>query len=382
MADLNKKILIVGCGLSGAVCAQELANKGFNIEILEKRNHIAGNLYDYVDRYGITIHKYGPHTFHTNKKNIFEYIKKFYQWDKYKVFCGAKILNKCTPTPFNFKTIDDYFSKEKAKIIKKAFLEKYQEGSTVSVLDVINSDNIYIKEFGKFVFEHDYRPYTAKQWGLDPEKIDPSILVRVPIRVGYEEGYFTDPIEVMPHGLYTEFIKNLLDNNRISVKLNTDALDFLSIDKNKIRVKGLNYEPIVIYTGPVDELFKYVHGNLPYRSLRFVVKHFERDSFQDYSIVACPESKKFTRIVEYKKMYHTKVFGTSVVYEYPEEYKLNTNEPYYPLLKSDSIALYNKYKELASSINNLFLCGRLACYKYFNMDQTIENALKTVQGIN
>ena len=371
-----KQALVVGCGLSGSVIARELAENGFNVTILEKRNHIGGNMYDYVDEYGILVHKYGPHTFHTSKKELFDYMCKYAQWDEYHLTCGAEINGICTPTPFNYKTIDDFYPINEACILKSEIAKTFPNRDTATVVEALNCGNEKVENYARFLFDNDYSLYSAKQWGVAPSEIDPSILKRVPLRFNYNEGYFNDEFQVMPHTSFTSFFENLLNHKNISVNLNIDALNHITIKDSEIYYNGNRISYPVIYSGPLDELFCCCYGRLPYRSLRFEWKHENKKSFQKYPVVAYPQAKDYVRIIEYKKLPVQNVFGTTYEIEYSLPYKKGEhNEPYYPMLTCDSLELYEKYKVLSDQVDNLYTCGRLGEFKYYNMDQALENAL-------
>lgn len=377
-----KQALVVGCGLSGAVIARELAEKGFYVQILEKRNHIGGNMYDYVDEHGILVHKYGPHTFHTKKKELYDYICQYGEWDEYHLTCGAEINNICTPTPFNYKTIDDFYPAKEAEKIKKEIASVFPGRDTATVVETLNCGNSVIADYAQFLFENDYSLYSAKQWGVSPSEIDPSVLKRVPLRFNYEEGYFDDAFQYMPHVSFTTFFEKLLDHPGIDVKLNIDALEHLKIDNEKILYNGKVIDYPVVYTGALDELFDCCYEKLPYRSLRFEWKYEEKDSFQKYPVVAYPQVPDYVRIIEYKKLPIQNVKGTSYEVEYALPYKKGeNNEPYYPLLTEESQEIYSKYLDKATEIANLYVCGRLGDFKYYNMDQALERALSVVKNI-
>ena len=371
-----KQALVVGCGLSGAVIARELAENGYEVKILEKRNHIGGNMYDYVDEHGILVHKYGPHTFHTKKKELYEYMCKYAEWDEYHLTCGAEIDGITTPTPFNYKTIDDFYSKEQADVIKKEIEETFPGKDYATVVEALNSENTTVAGYAQFLFDKDYSLYSAKQWGCKPAEIDPSILKRVPLRFNYNEGYFDDEYHVMPKKSFTTFFENILNHKNIQVELNVDALDHLKIIDNKTYVDEIPVDYPVIYSGPLDELFDCLYGKLPYRSLCFEWKYEDKDSFQKYPVVAYPQAKDYVRIIEYKKLPIQDVKGTTYEVEYSLPYKKGQdNEPYYPLLTGESQENYKKYSDMAKKVQNLFVCGRLGNFKYYNMDQALKNAL-------
>lgn len=371
-----KQALVVGCGLSGAVVARELAEHGYKVKILERRNHVGGNMYDYVDEYGILVHKYGPHTFHTKKKNLYDYMCKYEEWDEFHLTCGAEINGICTPTPFNYQTIDDFYGEHEAINLKKEIEKTFPGRKTATVVETLNCGNDAVEGYAQFLFDNDYSLYSAKQWGVSPSEIDPSILKRVPLRFNYEIGYFDDVYQVMPHTGFTRFFENILKNDNITVELGVDALELLDIVDGKLIYDGQEVEYPVVYSGPLDELFHAEFGELPYRSLRFEWKHEEIDSFQNMPVVAYPQAPDFVRIIEYKKLPVQHVKGTTYEVEYSLPYKPgDKNEPYYPLLTDESQKAYENYKKRADDIKYLYVCGRLGNFKYYNMDQALEVAL-------
>lgn len=372
-----EKVLVIGAGLSGAVIGRHLAEKGVKVDIWEKRSHIAGNMYDYEDDHGFLVQKYGPHTFHTIKKELYEYMCRYEDWQDYKLTCGAVWDGKYTPTPFNFTTIDTFYPEEKAEELKQHLLQAFKGRSTATVVEVLGNEDPLVREYAEFLFRNDYAPYTAKQWGVSPEEIDPSVLARVPLRFSYDTGYFDDPYQVMPMHSFTSFFENLLHHPNIHVELRQDALKRLEIKDNQVMVDGRPFEGLVVYTGPIDELFHLQYGKLPYRSLRFEWKYSDKDSIQDAPVVAYPQEKGFTRITEYKKLPVQDKPGSSYAVEYPLPYEEGKNmEPYYPVLTKDSKEQYGKYKALADKVPQLICCGRLADFKYYNMDQALDRALE------
>lgn len=382
------KYIVIGCGISGVTIARLLAEAGHKVEIWERRNHIAGNMYDYVDEHGILVHQYGPHIFHTSNQKVWEFVNRFEEWKPFNLVCGAVWDGKYTPTAFNFKTIDTFYPVDKAKILKRKLLNAYHGRKSASVVEVLENEDPDIRGYAEFLFQNDYAPYTAKQWGISPSEIDPSVLQRVPIRFSYDEAYFTDTYEAMPVHSYTRMFKNMLSHGNIDIKLGIEALDRISIVRNKFVLDS--DAPIkVIYSGALDELFNLQYGRLPYRSLRFEWKFEDINSFQKAPVVAYPKEPGFTRITEYKKLPVQNVRGTTYAVEYPLPYVPGSNnEPYYPVLTEKSQEQYKRYKKLADSIDNLICCGRLADFRYYNMDQAIASALeiakKEVQqfGIN
>ncbi len=376
----NAEVIIVGAGLCGAVIARELAEQGKKVLIWEKRTHIGGNMYDYVDDYGFLVQKYGPHAFHTTKKELYQYMCRFETWQDYALCCGAEMDKTITPTPFNFKTIEDFYGPEEAQQLKEKIKAVFGERTSATVVELLEHPEPLIRGYAEFLFEKDYGPYTAKQWGISPKEVDPSILKRVPVEFSYEEGYFKDEFQAMPVHSFTRFFENLLDHPQISVECEKDALDHLSLEGNTLLLDGKPCEMPVVYTGALDGLFRHDLGELPYRSLRFQWKHDEKDSLQPYPIVAYPQEEGYTRITEFKKLPPQEGKGTSYAVEYPLMYeKGSQQEPYYPLLTEESQNLYQQYLKRATEISPLVLCGRLADFKYYNMDQALERALEVVE---
>lgn len=372
-----EKVLVIGAGLSGAVIGRHLAEKGVKVDIWEKRSHIAGNMYDYEDDHGFLVQKYGPHTFHTINKELYEYMCRYEDWQDYKLTCSAVWDGKYTPTPFNFTTIDIFYPEEKAEELKQHLREAFKGRSTATVVEVLGNEDPLVREYAEFLFRNDYAPYTAKQWGVSPEEIDPSVLARVPLRFSYDTGYFDDPYQVMPMHSFTRFFENLLHHPNIHVELGQDALKRLEIRENQLFVDGTPFDGLVVYTGPIDELFHLQYGKLPYRSLRFEWKYSEEDSIQDAPVVAYPQEKGFTRITEYKKLPVQDKPGSSYAVEYPLPYEEGKDmEPYYPVLTKESQEQYGRYKALADKVPQLICCGRLADFKYYNMDQALDRALE------
>lgn len=374
--------LVIGCGLSGAVVARHLAERGRQVTIWERRDHIGGNMYDYVDEHGFLVQKYGPHTFHTKKKELYDYMCRFGRWQDYKLTCGAAWGGKYTPTPFNFTTIDTFYPAEKAELLKEKLKKAFSGRDTATVVEVLAHPDEDIRGYAEFLFQNDYAPYTAKQWGVSPSEIDPSVLKRVPLRFSYEEGYFDDPYQVMPEQSFTHFFQNLLDHPNIHVELGVEALDHIQIRNDRIILDGVPLEIPVVYTGALDELFGGIYGRLPYRSLRFEWKYEDKESLQDAPVVAYPQEAGYTRITEYKKLPVQTGTGTSYALEYPLTYQEGTQqEPYYPVLTEQSQQQYEQYRRAAEAVPNLICCGRLADFKYYNMDQALEQALRAFENI-
>jgi UDP-galactopyranose mutase len=278
-----------------------------------------------------------------------------------------------SPSPANFKTIDLFYDSREAEMLRSRLKTRYNEKKTVTIFELLDCGDAAIKKYAEKLFELNYRPYTVKQWGLSPQEIDSSILKRVPVRLDYTDAYFDDAYQLLPKNGYINFFRNLLDHENIEVALNADAVDVLKIDMKDKQISFKGRPVPVVYTGAIDELLEYRYGRLPYRSLRFDYQTIHTDSFQDASVVAHPGAQGYTRITEYKKMPAQNIPGlTTVVYEYPlPSDKAGNNEPYYPVLNGDNVLLYDKYRSDLEGISGLFLCGRLADYKYYNMDAAV-----------
>lgn len=376
---MEHNVLVIGCGLTGAVIARYLAEKcNKKVKILERRSHIGGNMYDYIDEHGILVQKYGPHTFHTKKKELYEFMCQYAEWEPYTLTCMAEIDGKATPTPFNFQTIDDFYNSGDAENLKAHIKKYYGKKTTATVLEALSCLDPVIREYAQFLYDKDYSLYTAKQWGISPTEIDPSIFKRVPLRFSYDIGYLGDPYEAMPKISFVEFFKNLLNHSNIDIELNAEAMNHLEINEEgtSILIDGKDCSIPVVYTGALDELFKGIDGYLPYRSLHFDMKYEDIESKQAAPVVAYPQAEGYTRITEFKKIPIQNVKGTTYAVEYPSKYNAEEkSEPYYPVLTNESQKQYELYKLRADKIENLIYCGRLADFKYYNMDQALERAL-------
>lgn len=371
--------IVVGAGLSGSITARYLAEeKNKKVLVMDKRNHIGGNAYDYINDEGILVQKYGPHIFHTNNDKVMKYLEKWGTWKPFNLKCMVYMNEKYTPSPFNFQTIDDYFTEEKAQSIKTHLKEQFPGRESATIVEMLENDDEVVKEYAQFLFDNDYSLYTAKQWGIDPKEIDISVLKRVPVLLSYETGYFSDTYQAMPEGGFTTVIKNILDHSNIDVVLNRNVMEDIGIDRLAGLIKYKGESIPMIYTGALDELLDYQFGRLPYRTLEFEWKTVETDSYQDAPVVAYPQEAGYTRITEYKKLPVQQVAGKSTIaVEYPVKVSEDAEvEPYYPIPTESSEKAYAQYKNAVEGITNLYLCGRLAEYKYYNMDQVIERALE------
>jgi UDP-galactopyranose mutase len=383
-------VVVVGSGFAGSVFAREMAESNKKVLILEKRPHIGGNMYDEYSIENINIHKYGPHIFHTNNKKVFNYLERFSNWYEYKHRVMGRIDGEFVPIPFNFTSIDILFPNEKGKKLKKILTEYFGENNRVFIFDLINHHNNTIHEFGEFVFNKVYQNYTIKQWGIPIQEVDKSVFSRIPIITGYDNRYFTDLIQRMPCYGFRSLFSSMLTHKNIHIRLNTDASVVLSLDfsTRKVLFEGRDFPGTVLFTGPIDQFLNYKFGPLPYRSLHFVFENVKSSYYQPCAVVNYPNSELYTRITEFKyfdqEAKHNDMISSNTVIlkEYPISYEIfNENEPYYPVTNEKNNILYRKYIESTSIFKNLFLCGRLAEYKYFNMDLVIANSLSLAEKL-
>lgn len=376
--------VVVGCGFAGATIANLLANKGQKVLIVEKRSQYGGNMYDYYDENGVLVHKYGPHIFHTNSKKVFDYLSSFTPFEEYKHKVLGNIDGTLVPIPFNFTSLEKLLPKE-AKTIEEKLTSKYPGKVRVSILELLNDEDEQIKNFGQYVYEKVFIHYTAKQWGIHPDKVDKSVINRVPVILGYEDLYFGDTYQYMPVKGFTEIFRQMLNNKNISIILDTPAKELLKLEDGKIYLDGELFSGRVFYSGAIDELFDYRFGPLPYRSLNLVFERHNVTYYQPNSVVNYTTSEDFTRISEFKYLSNQHIEGkTTILKEYSLPYDKDNpacSDPYYPIQNPENQALYGKYLELSKTYPQLTLCGRLAEYKYYNMDAVILRAMEIVENL-
>lgn len=369
------KIVIVGAGLSGATMARLFADAGKDVTVVDKRATIGGNAYDYVDENGITVQPYGPHIFHTNEKAVFDFLSKFSEWTPYEHRVLANLNGKLVPVPFNLTSLFACYPKDKAERIRQILTDEIGLDQKVPILQLKKHENAEIREFADFVYDNIFYKYTQKQWQMKPEELGEAVMNRVPVYVSYEDRYFTDEFQFMPKNGFTDMIAHMLDDPHIHVKLNTDAQQMLSCADGKIYLDGAAFDGIVVYTGRVEELFDYKFGPLPYRSLTFEFKTLDCASYQPAAVVNYTTDKQYTRISEFTKFACGPRDKTVIVKEYSKACD-KSDIPYYPIPIESNYALYAKYQEEAARYQNLYLLGRLANYKYINMDVAVLNAIK------
>ena len=356
--------LIVGAGYAGSVLAERLARVGNKkVLIIDKRNHIAGNAYDHYNEDGILVHKYGPHIFHTNSRDVFDYLSKFTEWHNYQHKVLACVDGQMVPMPINLNTINSLYGLN----LSSADVEDFFASRAEDVKKVSTSEDVVVSKVGRELYEKFFRGYTRKMWELDPSELDASVTARVPTRTNKDDRYFTDTYQAMPLHGYTKMFEKMLSHPNIKIMLNTSYQEIM----DEISYKKL------IFTGPVDEYFNFCFGKLPYRSIDFKFETLSNEQFQPTGTVNYPNDYAFTRITEFKYLTGQKNPKTSIVYEFPKA----EGDPYYPIPKPENSLLYKKYQALADQLSNTYFVGRLATYKYYNMDQVVAQALSTFKKI-
>ncbi|WP_266203515.1 UDP-galactopyranose mutase [Pontibacter kalidii] len=356
--------LIVGAGFAGSVLAERLASQlNRKVLIIDRRNHIAGNAYDHYNEEGVLVHKYGPHIFHTNSKEVFEYLSRFTAWRPYEHRVLASVDGQLVPIPINLDTINKLYGLNLTAFDVDGFFKSVAE----EVLPVRTSEDVVVSRVGRELYEKFFRNYTRKQWGMDPSELDKSVTSRVPVRTNRDDRYFTDTYQAMPLHGYTAMFEKLLAHPNIKIMLNTDYHEIL----------GLIPFREMVYTGPVDEYFGFKYGKLRYRSLEFRHETLDKSVHLPAAVVNYPNEHAYTRITEFKYLTGQQHPKTSIVYEYPQA----EGDPYYPVPRPENAAIYNKYKKLADATPGVYFVGRLATYKYYNMDQVVAQALTLFRKI-
>jgi UDP-galactopyranose mutase len=356
--------LVVGAGFAGSVIAERLASQhGARVLLIDKRSHVGGNAHDRLDAAGVLIHEYGPHIFHTNSADVVTYLSAFTAWRPYEHRVRACVDGKLLPIPINLDTINALYGLCLTERDVGAFLAERAEPRAV----VRTSEDVVLASVGRDLYEKFFRNYTRKQWGLDPSELDASVTARIPTRTSRDDRYFTDSFQAMPRDGYTALFQRMLAHPGITVLLDTDYRDL---------ARHVDYDELV-FTGPVDEFFDQRFGELPYRSLDFVFETFDRETFQRYPVINYPNELDYTRITEFKYLTGQRHSKTTVVYEYPRA----SGDPYYPVPTPESAARYRRYKALADDTPGVHFAGRLASYKYYNMDQVVAQALVAARRI-
>jgi UDP-galactopyranose mutase len=356
--------LIVGAGFAGSVLAERLASKcNKKVLIIDKRNHIGGNTYDYYDKAGILVHKYGPHIFHTNSKDVFEYLSQFTEWRPYEHRVLGSVDGQMVPIPINQTTINTLYGLN----LCSDEVESFYQSKAEKIAPIRTSADVVLGRVGKELYEKFFKNYTKKQWDMDPSQLDASVTARVPVRTNKDDRYFTDTYQVMPLHGYTEMFSKMLSHPNIKIMLNTD---------HKEIIDSIPYKKI-IYTGPIDSYFDCCYGKLPYRSLEFKHETHDMEKFQPTGTVNYPNEQAYTRITEFKYLTGQKHPKTSIVYEFSKA----EGDPYYPIPTQENAEIYKKYQLLADTLTNVYFTGRLGTYKYYNMDQVVAQSLTLFKKI-
>jgi UDP-galactopyranose mutase len=356
--------VIVGAGFSGTVVAERLADQGMRVLVLDRRPHIGGNAHDREDAHGVLIHPYGPHIFHTNSDRIVEYLSQFTDWRPYEHRVLAKVENQLLPIPINIDTVNRLYGLSLDESTIQAFYDAVREPRE----DIRTSEDVVLNAVGRDLYEKFFHGYTRKQWGLDPSQLSASVAARIPTRTNHDDRYFTDSFQCMPAEGYTQMFARMLDHPNIRLETGVDYL------ANRSRFRADH----VVYTGPIDAYFGYCHGKLPYRSLHFEHEHLAGVAqVQPVGTVNYPNDYRYTRSTEFKHLTGQRHSGTSVVREYP----CAEGDPYYPIPRPENEALYKRYKAMALAAPGVTFVGRLAMYRYYNMDQCVGAALKAAETI-
>lgn len=356
--------LIVGAGFAGSVCAERLASAGHSILLIDRRPHIGGNAYDEVDAHGILVHPYGPHIFHTNAKRVFEYLSRFTDWRFYEHRVLAEVEGDLLPIPINRTTINRLYGLD----LDEDGVRRFIEDVRVPRDPIRTSEDVVLSSVGPDLCDKFFRGYTAKQWGLDLSELSAGVAARIPTRTNDDDRYFTDNFQYMPAEGYARMFERMLDHPNIEIRTGTDLAEVRdSVDFGHM-----------IYSGPIDAFYDCRFGKLPYRSLEFRHEHIAgEDRVQSVGTVNYPNSEEFTRITEFKHLTGQKAAGTSVVREYPQA----EGDPFYPIPRPENEALFKRYQQLADAEPGVTFVGRLAQYRYYNMDQVVAAALSTADGL-
>ena len=357
--------LIVGAGLAGSVLAERLARiENKKILLVEKRNHIGGNTFDYYNEDGLLVHKFGPHIFHTNSKDVYSYLSHFTEWRPYEHRVLASVDGLLLPIPINLNTINELYGLNLNVTQVAGFLE----AKAIKNGHPQTSEDAVVAKVGRELYEKFFKGYTKKQWNLDPSELDASVTSRIPTRSNRDNRYFTDTYQSMPLHGYTKMFEKMLDHPNIKLLLNTDYKEI---------VGSISFKKM-IYTGPIDYFYDYKYGKLPYRSIDFKFQTFDQELFQQTGTINYPNEHAYTRITEFKHLTGQHNSKTTIVYEYPTD----EGDPYYPIPRPENAQLYNKYHSLSLQEKNTFFAGRLATYKYYNMDQVVAQALSLFKKLS
>ncbi len=374
--------LVVGAGFAGSVLAERMASElDKKVLLVERRKHIGGNCFDYKNSDQILLHRYGPHLFHTDRKEVVEYLSRFCEWEPYEHRVLASIDGMKVPIPFNFNTLERLFPKTLAQRYEKSLLEAYTYGTKVPILELKRSDDPILQQLADFVYEKVFVHYSAKQWGMKPEEMDSAVTARVPVFVGRDDRYFNDSYQMLPKEGYTALFEKMLEHPNIKLMLNTDFSEIGSVKEGGFTLFGSPFEGDVIYTGEIDALFDYCYGALAYRSVEMRFETLDQEWYQEAATVNYPNDYDFTRITEFKRIHPVNSERTTILKEYPQPHIPGKNTPYYPIFTDENRVKYEQYAKRAQKFERLTLVGRLAEYRYYDMDDVVARALDVFQQI-
>lgn len=375
-------IVIIGAGLAGSVLAERFASSDKKVLLIERRQHVAGNCYDEVDGNGIIVHKYGPHLFHTDAAQVWEYLSRFTEWHLYFHRVKAVIDGKPVPLPFNFNTLHEVFPPSLADKLEATLLKNFEYGKKIPILELKKSADADLQFLADFIYEKIFLHYSEKQWGLSPDKISGAVTARVPVLIGRDDNYFGDPFQAMPKHGYTKLVQNMLAHKNIKLLLNTDFHEVMNLRGEEIYLFGQKFDGRLIYTGQLDELFDKKFGELPYRSIEMKYESVDKEIFQSAPVVNYPNNYDFTRITEFKQIHPAQVPHTTILKEYPQPYVAGKNEPYYPIFTDEARTAYEKYSAELARFKNITAVGRLAEYRYYDIDDVVKRALDIFAELN
>lgn len=374
--------VVVGSGFAGSTVANKLASAGKKVLVVEQRGHIGGNMYEtYIDDAYCRAHLYGPHIFHTDSVQVYDYLSQFTDWMEYYHKVKGRIDGKLVPIPFNFTSLETLFDQRQAKLIEERLLKTFPVVKKVFISQLLECPDPIVSEFGQYVYEKVFVHYTAKQWGVPIEQVDKSVINRVPVRLDYEDNYFGSAYQCMPKDGYNPLFDRMLGSANITVMTKCDFADIADFSDGKtVKIFGQTFTKPVIYSGAVDRLLQYRFGQLPYRTVDMIFENKDVEHYQECAVVNYPNEEKFTRITEFKYMTGEVKKNTTILYEYPVAYTAQST-PYYPINNKENLELYAKYVQFLSKFGNIYLCGRLAEYKYYDMDKCVERALNLSQQL-
>ncbi|WP_309265280.1 UDP-galactopyranose mutase [Aeromonas salmonicida] len=382
---MSYQAIVIGAGLSGAVMAERMASQlGWKVLVLEQRDHIGGNCFDEYDEHGVLVHRYGPHLFHTDNKEVWDYLSQFTEWLPYEHRVLSCIDGQLVPIPFNLTSIERCFPADKAAAMIDALRTRFGDGARVPILELRKEQDPLLGELADFIYQKAFVNYTSKQWGVAPDQISSEVTARVPVVVSRDDRYFTDPWQAVPTEGYTAMFERMLAHPLIDVRLSTPMAQRVRFDwqQKQVMLDGVLFDGPLIYTGMLDQLMSTEGNYLPYRSLRFEHRHLAQAQFQPVATVNYPNEEEFTRITEFKHFSGQVHPGTSIVYEYPCNYEpMQGLEPYYPLLTDTAQQRYASYCAKLARFTQLLPLGRLAEYRYFDMDDAVDNTLGKFRDI-